>query len=147
MHIFIFNLTLCFFNRFGKNYQDAKKTVLRILFSPDNDLLLFDKNVWCRSFSVARDGLQFASHIAFDIMLTYPMKRPLTMQRSSSLVSIRRMRNHFFHDRSIKPKELRHRIPERLHNALALEAKIWNNQVQKDMKPTYKGGIGSSERK
>ena len=39
---------------------------------------------------------------------------------SSSLVHIRRMSNHFFFDRSIKPKELKNRIPERLHNALAL---------------------------
>ena len=57
------------------------------------------------------------------------------------------MRNHFFFDRSIKPKELKNRIPERLHNALALEAKIWNSQLQRRESITYKGGIGSSERK
>jgi len=57
------------------------------------------------------------------------------------------MRNHFYFDRTIKPKELRNRIPERLHNALALEAKIWNSQLQRGEPITYKGGIGSSERK
>jgi hypothetical protein len=69
------------------------------------------------------------------------------MNRPLSLIQSRSIRRKYFFDRTIKPKELKHNIAERLHNALDAEAKIWNNEVQKGEKPTFQGGIGSSERK